>query len=377
MANRAGREAVEAICRALLRDLPELSPQITHQIRSKISEYDVVPFEDHVTHVQEQQARLVTSLMEARGADSFDLQRAADLGRLRAEQGVSVEGVIGAYHVGNRELWHLLDEYVVDGREYLPELAGFMWESIEGMTTVIAAAHSSVTRARHTQDLTLRHRLVELLIRGTLGREAEDVAASLGFTATTPFLGAAIAFADDEPRGSGPLQQRLDQLDGLAFVVQSGPDLVVLAQRVTAEEILAAISGEWPDTLVGVGMSRSTLAGASTSLEDAMRCLASTGPHRETQIFERDWWRATVVADRDRLLPLVVDRQAVIAANPRLVETVTEFVESGLSVAATARNLHVHANSVSYRLERWKELTGWNPRTFSGATLSYLACTLS
>ena len=44
---------------------------------------------------------------------------------------------------------------------------------------------------------------------------------------------------------------------------------------------------------------------------------------------------------------------------------------------AAARRLGLHPNSTMYRLARWHELTGWDPRTFRGLSLSLLACWLA
>jgi hypothetical protein len=42
-------------------------------------------------------------------------------------------------------------------------------------------------------------------------------------------------------------------------------------------------------------------------------------------------------------------------------------------IARAAEHLHLHPNSLSYRLDRWGTLTGWHPRTFDGLRKSVLA----
>ncbi len=49
------------------------------------------------------------------------------------------------------------------------------------------------------------------------------------------------------------------------------------------------------------------------------------------------------------------------------------FGEHGFSVSEAGRRLSVHANTVGYRLDRWAELTGWDPRTFPGLVRSLAA----
>jgi sugar diacid utilization regulator len=45
-----------------------------------------------------------------------------------------------------------------------------------------------------------------------------------------------------------------------------------------------------------------------------------------------------------------------------------------MSIAATSHVVRLHANSVTYRLGRWTDLTGMDPRTFSGLVESVIAC---
>ncbi len=66
----------------------------------------------------------------------------------------------------------------------------------------------------------------------------------------------------------------------------------------------------------------------------------------------------------------------MIEENPHLVETVEQYMTSGFSVSSAAKALQIHANSVAYRLDRWHQLTGWDPRTFVGLNQSLLGCAL-
>ena len=62
--------------------------------------------------------------------------------------------------------------------------------------------------------------------------------------------------------------------------------------------------------------------------------------------------------------------RAVIAAKPSLNEeeaaTVDAFAAADLNVTRAAATLHVHPNTVRYRLDRIATGTGHDPRTFAG-----------
>lgn len=371
----AGREALTEVLTALLEDMPTLSRGIVREIRALVHEYDRVPLGDHADHVLEQQQRIITAMVEGRDLGEEDLRRAAALGRLRATQGVSVEGVISAYHVGNRELWRLIDERADRGREYLPRLAAWMWEAIHITSTEIAAAHSSVARARHTQSLTMRHRFVELLGREEDGAELVEIAGGLGFDVGGPFLAACIS-AGERPLGAAQsIHEELEYLDGVSFAVQQGAVLLVLAQGPDETALAGLAEGLDPAPPTGIGLRRDGLDGARESIRDAAEALVATTPDTPVTTFGADWWRACVAAQRERLEPVLSPAREAVLGNPHLVEAVQAFADSGFSVSAAAKALHVHANSVAYRLDRWHHLTGWNPRTFTGLAHSLAACT--
>lgn len=373
-ARTGGREAIQEVLAELLADMPTLARGIVREIRAQVPEYDRVPLGDHGDHVREQQELIVQALIDGRGLNEEDLRRAAALGRLRASQGMSVEGVISAYHVGNRELWKLIDARADKGREFLPELAGTLWDSIHVTATEIAAAHSSVARARHTQNLTMRHRFVELLGRDGNDPETLEVATDLGFDVHGPFLAACISAGERPASTAQRVHEELEYLTGTSFAIQQGAVLLVLSQG-PDEEALEEMVYDLDDTpRTGIGLRRTGVAGARDSMRDAVEALAATDSQRPVASFAERWWLAVVAAQGERLAPLLGAVHEVVVANPHLVEAVCAFAASDFSVAAAAKQLHVHANSVAYRLDRWDQLTGWNPRTFAGLVHSMAAC---
>ncbi|WP_110926659.1 CdaR family transcriptional regulator [Bacillus massiliglaciei] len=56
-----------------------------------------------------------------------------------------------------------------------------------------------------------------------------------------------------------------------------------------------------------------------------------------------------------------------------LLETLQTFLEQNLSIKDTAKAMHLHINSLHYRLKQIKELTGIDPRKTEGIAFFYLA----
>ena len=60
-----------------------------------------------------------------------------------------------------------------------------------------------------------------------------------------------------------------------------------------------------------------------------------------------------------------------------LLQTVRLFFENGFNASVTAKNMHVHRNTLQYRLTKFQELTGISIRQFDGALVAYCASILS
>lgn len=75
---------------------------------------------------------------------------------------------------------------------------------------------------------------------------------------------------------------------------------------------------------------------------------------------------------RDKYLKKILDVQA----NPQLeemLETLRQFFVSNQSINKTADQLFIHKNTLQYRLNKIKEMTGYDPRVFEEGVLLYLA----
>lgn len=56
-----------------------------------------------------------------------------------------------------------------------------------------------------------------------------------------------------------------------------------------------------------------------------------------------------------------------------LLQTVQLFFENGFNASVTAKELHVHRNTLQYRLTKFQDITGISVRYFDGALVSYCA----
>lgn len=370
-------DAVAGLCDRVAADLDRLAHDSVTTIRRDLEAYAVVPFEEHLAAVAEQQRRRLEALAGHRMLGDEDLDRASDLARRRARQGIPVDVLIGAYHLGDQELWHALCREPGPAAPLLPEVASLLLQLLHAISTVLASAHGEVARELQTQRVTLSQRLVELLLGGRPDGEASDVADALGLDPLADFTagmwrgaGADVVLPPDVRRGleRAPLP--------LVHSYQSGA-VVFLVQGV-GPAWLDELAARLPDGgIVGIGLRRSGLAGAATSLGDARLALSAASADRRVVRFADVWPEACLLSEASRLEPLVAASSATASAHPHLAGTVLAFADADMSVARAAEELHLHANSVTYRLQRWAQLTGWDPRTFDGLIRSVAVCRMA
>ncbi|MEU3985100.1 helix-turn-helix domain-containing protein [Streptomyces sp. NPDC026672] len=373
----AARESVVELCRAVAGDLGSLVPAIVDRIRREVPGYEVVDRAEHEQAVTLQYEGLLTGLITRRPPSPEASERARELGRRRARQGLAMESMMSAYHVGYREMWNTLLGRVGPGdqamRSELAGLVGTVWLWIEQAGSAAADAYGETVRAKDAARLALTHRLLGALAAGgPLTAEHTRMAQTLGFDPAGAFQAVcspADAWPDEEVTA---LRQTPDARRGTLLCAVRDTVLVAVLQGAPAEDLAEVMRRLVPGAAVGVGLVRAGLAGASVSIVDALAVLPAAGPG-EVAAFERDWLIATVRPQADRLAALLGPCREVARAHPDLADTVRAFAGHGFSLTGTGRALHVHPNTVRYRLDRWQELTGRDVRTWAGLSAGMIA----
>jgi len=143
--------------------------------------------------------------------------------------------------------------------------------------------------------------------------------------------------------------------------------LTLLVQPVEDADLtaaLAAVSAAHPAVAIGVGRAVAAIAEARDSLRDAVLTAdrAAAGSDRAGRIvrFEDLDLGAFVVSEigPERLGPKVAAPLAVLRGNPPLEEALIAYFAHDLDIVAAAKALHLHPNSIRYRLSRVEQLLG-------------------
>jgi purine catabolism regulator len=157
--------------------------------------------------------------------------------------------------------------------------------------------------------------------------------------------------------------------DSLTTLVQ-GDDREVLAA-------LAAASDVFPDVVIGIGRAVTAIVDAHHSLRDAELAADRGGldPERRIMGFE-DFDLGTFLVSEiapERLGPKVDEILLVLRANPPLHEALSAYFAHDLDIATTAASLHMHRNSLRYRLARAEQVLGRSLKQPSTIAAIYLA----
>ncbi|NEC85063.1 CdaR family transcriptional regulator [Streptomyces sp. SID12501] len=361
-------------------DAEALSDRSLARIRHELPDYALVDAAEHAQAVALQHRNQLDALAEGRVISGEALGAAAVLAGRRARQGIDIEVLIGAFHLGNETLWEALTQAAdADTEDVLPQAASLLFASLPALAATMASAHAEASQALHTRRITASQRLIELLLAGSVETEARAHARTLGLDAEGDFV--ALAWTrEGAPTAVLPagFLRRLEAMGALFAVGQFAEESLVVCQGVdpVALEHLGAQTLDRGHG--GVGLVRHALHGAATSLGDARLAMTAVraglpGADRTMARFEEVWADACMHQDSARLAAILDPVRQVATDHRHLADAVVAFAGADMQVARAAEQLHLHPNSLSYRLDRWGKLTGWHPRTFHGLRKSLAA----
>ncbi|CAN5203507.1 helix-turn-helix domain-containing protein [soil metagenome] len=370
-------DAAARLCDDILSNIDDLALGITEKIREELSDYVLVPFDEHRASVTAQLRRRVEAFRDRRAWYPPDMELIVQLARQRARQGITVDELIFAYHVSDRGLWQRFVSDPGAAISALPELTSLMLESLQAMTTALAAAHNSESRARDGVRSTAAQRLLGRLAARRFDPETLGLVLYFGFELDKAF----VSFAwrpNGELDETSKLMRIIEGVEGAVVAhAQFQSDYLMLVQFADTDSS-ATLSARLSEIgLVGVGSPGLGIESTAVGIEQARVALTSATTERPQSNFAEGWFLSIATSNAELIASEVADVVAVALANPSLATTIQQFAASNMSIARCARDYHLHPNTVTYRIDRWQKATGWDPRSFSQLTKSVIACALA
>ncbi|MFF8997426.1 PucR family transcriptional regulator [Streptomyces achromogenes] len=371
----AAWQPVAELCEALAEELPTVIPKIVDRIRLEIPSYRIVDREQQERDVTRHYQGLLTGVAARRLPTREEVDAAHALGAERAATGLPLYALVEAYHVGYREMWNVLlaraQSHDPRAGAQLVSIVGMFWTWVQHSSSAAAEAYGAAVRAADATLLRLTHQFLDGLVTAApAGVDLEQLAAALTFDPAGEFQ-ALCSPAEDWP-DERMMELRHHRWPGTLRCATRGNLMITLAQDIPPHAVVEAARRHNPDASFGIGLPRTGLPGAAMSMADARAALPLAEPG-QVRYFADHWLLATLAPTAQRFAVLLEPRRDVARQHPELAETVLKFAENGFSLSSTARVLHVHPNTVKYRLQRWRQLTDWDVRTWQGLSSTIIA----
>ncbi len=341
---------------------------------------------------------LARTFAEGSSVRREDLGFLRGLAARRVHQGVSLEDFIHAYRVALLAYWGACAEEAIRlklSREAGFALASSVIEAIDTITTQAAEAYLREETRIRTQSGRAARDLLERLIHGEPIVPGRRHPAAPGLDPTGQLLTvvgtvqrATTAIGDALQLARDTLEEDLSLGAARALAAIRHGELVVIMAGSSPRTKLAglraarqrAIEEHGVDVRYGVSVPFQGFAGVPQAYREAVLSLSYTSLSRpilslhDLSSFECALIGATattkaIIASKGGSLRALADDELAVS-----IETIRAFADADLNVAGAAERIHVHPNTIRYRLQQIATKTGHDPRTFAG--LVELLCIL-
>jgi hypothetical protein len=303
------------------------------------------------------------------GAPRVSIDAPRSTGATRAEDGVPYAAVLQAFRVGGRFIWELLVERAdPDAHDILLLAAADIWAVSDELSSQVTDAYRAALADKVRRDSQLRAVIVGGLLDGDTSA-AEDLLESARMLNLERHGAFVVVSAECAGPGSEGLPDiepalRRHNLTSLWRVDHEHQDgLVELRLGFNADDLVEVLR-KLGHARVGVSAVFPSLTEASEARRQArLACSAATPSSREVVRFDQHPLAVLIAGTPDQaavLATAVLGRVLELSGDDRMVllETARTWLSCHGSSSVAAEQLHVHRNTVRYRLRRLEELTG-------------------
>jgi purine catabolism regulator len=241
-------------------------------------------------------------------------------------------------------------------------------------TAPLLAAMARLTEVLRDQEDAVKGALLEEALENVAARDPLPVAAraaAFGLDFGVPARMVVIR-SPLEPSGvRRELVGRLERARVPHLVHVRDGELTALVQ---SSDVAALLDG-LGDVTIGIGRPVTSIADAPHSLRDAELAAGRGGSVTRFEDFDLATFMVSEIAP-ERLDPKLDEILCELHAHPPLHEALVAYFEHDLDVAATAAALHMHRNSLRYRLARAEQVLGRSlkqPATIAAVHLALVA----
>jgi hypothetical protein len=380
--------SLNRVGRALSERTDELAAEMVRHIRAEVPAYARAESAvlERVLELSTATAQAInTALCQHQPVRHNDIpivrQQAAD----RLNVGIELEAFLHAYRAALFFYW---DAAMLEaGRLRLSQdatraVGRFVLDSVDTITTHAAEAYLREDNRRATQTGRAVRDLIDTLIAGRARSGRTRELAAPGLDPTRPMqlilaritrsehdLGTALTLVRDIltenlALGTTPPLSAVRQQEIVAIVAGSPPlSRVHAAVRCAREQCGTDIS-------IGLSSSAAGFVGIPGAYQEAVLSLSYATSHRPViALDDLPALQLLLLAATDGTRQLIRDKGSPLEAlgdaeRTTAVGTIRAFAAASMNITNAAATLHVHPNTVRYRLGQIAHITGLNPRIF-------------
>lgn len=374
----------KSVGRFLIADVPKLAAAVTRRIADDLPVYRRLPAEElhgDVRAVVDMTIRAFAEVLRTERMPPPEfLEEVRRSAARRAEERLPVEAVVSAYHYGARicveEVTGTADPHdlieahrllldclreitaaVTSG--YVEESQSLIGERDAARHTVLSALLDGRGPELDSAHLGIRLPPCYLVLAFTIGRHPDEDREDVDATVASRRKIRRLRTELDRALGL-PVLSRLSADEGLALIPSdAAPDHAPVTDRARLEKLTASLI-----TVSGVPLVAGVAAGTPADVPHAVRLATelrdtATGTGRPPGVYPLtalllDYQLTRPSPARAHLAALLTP----LADGPDLPVTLRTYFASNLDRRETAARLHVHPNTVDYRLRRIATLTG-------------------
>ncbi len=345
---------------ALLLDLEPLAEAMVEETRREIPSFIVVPRDEHLADTLAS-IEWLSHYALGKPTPAADAERLQTVGRRRAEQGVPVEDLLRAWRLsvrlGTERARALADELGLDAAVVVDVYLGALRAADDALVPLAGGHREAREEDEGGEGPSARERFVIGALTGELSAEqvqAQAAAFGLDLTRTYRAVRAVVGVSGN---GAGPAPAA-----GLWGSDAETPEGVSAQYE---GELIGFTSGEverGAAELVALGPSGSIdeLPSSHATAGRILNAAATLGLAGVHDMGSAALFVAVFESGDagDALIERYVAPLAGTSSGPDLLATVRTWQEAGMRAEAAAERLHIHPNTLRYRLGRYEELTG-------------------
>ncbi|MCU1594182.1 MAG: hypothetical protein JWO12_1574 [Frankiales bacterium] len=349
-------QPVAAAAAATLDALDEVIVGVSRAIRESVPEYAYVSDEQLKAATTINVTAMLLALRDRRHLNAQELEDFSTTVQERARNGVPIDEYLLAVLTAEAEMWEQLWKRAADVPEARrSEAFALRFANVNSVTRITVSAHRRIELVTAREDQERRALALRALLRGGLDPADErEHLAQLGLSPGRPYFvvrarGRGSMTSDQLPRA---LAKGLDRPPHSAFVLW-GEDTVGLLRDHPADVtgLTAGLAG--PVSLHQLPKAHSQ----ATSAFETAWALGLDGAYDLPGLGLRAAVQASPEVGEALREKYLSPLSSSGSLGDELLATIRAFLESGSRREATATKLHVHHNTVGYRLNRFSELT--------------------